>query len=116
MPPRPAKPCMYPGCGVLTRDGTSRCEKHKTGGWSRPVICLTTTQRGYGWEWQQLRERILKRDEGLCQVCFKRGKFTLARDVDHIVSKSNGGTDDDSNLQSICLPCHKVKTAEEKVG
>lgn len=116
MPGRPAKPCLYPGCGVLVRDGTSRCEKHKAKGWERPVIAPTTTQRGYGWDWQQLRKQILKRDEGLCQPCEKRGRFTLARDVDHIVSKANGGTDDPSNLQAICLPCHKAKTAAEKVS
>jgi 5-methylcytosine-specific restriction protein A len=116
MPGRPAKPCLYPGCGKLVRDGTSRCDKHKAKGWQHPVMSLTTTQRGYGWPWQQQRERILKRDEYLCQPCFKAGRLTLARDVDHIVSKANGGDDEDTNLQSICLPCHKAKTAAEKGG
>ncbi|MBF4406127.1 HNH endonuclease, partial [Vibrio anguillarum] len=39
--------------------------------------------------------------------------ITAARDVDHIINKANGGTDDDANLQSICSPCHKEKTAKE---
>jgi 5-methylcytosine-specific restriction endonuclease McrA len=33
--------------------------------------------------------------------------------VDHITPKAQGGTDDLSNLQSICDPCHAEKTARE---
>jgi 5-methylcytosine-specific restriction endonuclease McrA len=41
---------------------------------------------------------------------------TIATEVDHRLPKSQGGTDDDANLQSICSPCHKTKTATEKAG
>jgi 5-methylcytosine-specific restriction protein A len=34
-------------------------------------------------------------------------------DVDHIKPKANGGTDDETNLQSICEACHKEKTRKE---
>ncbi|HDP5101519.1 TPA: HNH endonuclease, partial [Escherichia coli] len=27
----------------------------------------------------------------------------------------HGGTDADSNLQSLCWPCHKAKTARERI-
>ena len=40
----------------------------------------------------------------------------LASEVDHIVSKAMGGTDDMENLQAICGgpgSCHELKTAEE---
>ncbi|WP_436659315.1 HNH endonuclease [Paraburkholderia xenovorans] len=30
--------------------------------------------------------------------------------------KSQGGSDDDDNLQAICAPCHKTKTGTEKAG
>ena len=61
-----------------------------------------------------MRRRILKRDEYLCVQCFKAGKLSLAKDVDHKVRKADGGTDDqESNLQSLCRPCHKAKTAAE---
>lgn len=39
--------------------------------------------------------------------------MTKAASVDHVVPKAEGGTDDDDNLQSICEPCHAVKTAQE---
>jgi len=34
-----------------------------------------------------------------------------ATDVDHIVPKVHGGTDDTSNLQSLCAAHHRLKTA-----
>tara|TARA_R110002051_G_scaffold325869_1_gene432654 strand:+ start:8496 stop:8714 length:219 start_codon:yes stop_codon:yes gene_type:complete len=33
--------------------------------------------------------------------------------VDHIKPKSQGGDDSHSNLQSLCAPCHQIKTDEE---
>ena len=74
------------------------------------------TERGYGWAWQKLRERIMVRDHGLCQPCKRRGLVTLARAVDHIVGKDQGGDDSPANLQAICDPCHKAKTAAEARG
>lgn len=74
---------------------------------------LSRAARGYGWEWEKQRERVLKRDKRLCQVCLKAQRVTLATDVDHIVSRAQGGSEDDSNLQSLCRPCHKAKTAKE---
>lgn len=38
------------------------------------------------------------------------GYTTPAKQVDHIVPKAKQGTDDLSNLQSICVPCHDDKT------
>ena len=74
----------------------------------------SSEQRGYGAAWRKLREYVLRRDFYLCQVCARNGRVTAARDVDHIMAKGKGGTDDESNLQSICTPCHKRKTTEEK--
>jgi 5-methylcytosine-specific restriction protein A len=59
---------------------------------------------------------MLKRDYGLCIPCMKQGRATAATEVDHIINKANGGTDDDDNLQSICSSCHKDKTAAERQG
>lgn len=70
-------------------------------------------QRGYGWEWEKLRARILDRDKHLCQPCLRNDRVTPATEVDHRLAKHLGGTDDDANLEAICNPCHKVKTARE---
>lgn len=72
--------------------------------------------RGYGAAWDKLRLRILARDLHLCQPCKRKGRATPATQVDHIVPKAKGGTDDEANCQSICADCHMVKTAVENRG
>lgn len=70
-------------------------------------------ERGYGTAWDRLRKLILQRDLHLCQPCQRNGRVTVATQVDHIKPKAAGGTDDEDNLQSICKPCHDVKTQRE---
>lgn len=113
---RPQRPCRYLGCRELHRNGNGYCEEHQgeAGAWvRRQHKPKKTTERGYGWEWQRKRKRILKRDGGLCQPCEREGRITLAREVDHVVNKASGGDDSDGNLQAICTSCHREKTARE---
>lgn len=72
--------------------------------------------RGYGSAWDRLRRRILERDRYLCQVCFTAApqRITPAREVDHILPKAKGGTDDPANLRGICVPCHRDKSARDQ--
>jgi hypothetical protein len=37
-------------------------------------------------------------------------------EVDHIVPLSEGGTNDASNLQALCLMCHRVKSNRASIG
>lgn len=60
-----------------------------------------------------MRKHVLSRDKGLCQACLASGKYRPATQVDHILSKASGGTDDEVNLQAICTACHQAKTAGE---
>lgn len=69
--------------------------------------------RGYGAEWERKRKRVLSRDAGLCQPCLELGATTTGNEVDHRIPKFEGGTDDESNLQTICPTCHQAKTAAE---
>lgn len=88
------------------------------GGWADPSRG-TAQERGYGWAWTKLRNLVMFRDHGLCQPCKRRGLVTLAGAVDHITPKSQGGTDDLSNLQAICHgkgSCHEAKTMAESRG
>lgn len=66
-----------------------------------------------GRPWRRKRDRILARDCHQCQPCRRKGFVVLADEVDHIVALSEGGTDDESNLEAICNPCHKDKTQRE---
>lgn len=80
--------------------------------WSR----TSRQSRGYGAAWDRLRKRILTRDKHLCQPCLDRGRVTAASQVDHILPKAKGGTDDPENLQAICGPCHQTKTVKDSGG
>jgi hypothetical protein len=87
---------------------------------SRPGRCVacgggTTTQRGYGAAWQRRRARQLLRNP-TCE--WKRGADAHpcgrpAPDVDHVVPKVYGGSDEPDNLQSLCARHHRVKTATQ---
>ena len=113
MPSAAPRPCTHPGCGVLVRDGTGRCPKHPQVNRFADKRRGSRHERGYGSAWDKQRARILARDEGLCQPCALQHRVTLAREVDHITPKAEGGTDDDGNLQAICKACHLTKTASE---
>lgn len=100
---------------MLVKDGGARCPKHPGGMVARfgATGRASRHERGYGADWDKARKRILERDCGLCQACAKQGVARLARDVDHIVSKAEGGTDLDSNLQCLCAECHAAKSKLE---
>jgi 5-methylcytosine-specific restriction protein A len=100
---RPRLKCLKPRLAPPSRPS----------GWQPDSIRGNRHQRGYGAEWERLRETILDRDTGLCQPCYKRGQITIGTQVDHEIPKAHGGTDHPSNLQTICDACHKAKTARE---
>lgn len=66
-----------------------------------------------GRPWRRRRAAILLRDHYTCRVC---GLTTNQLEVDHVVNIAQGGSDDDDNLQAICIPCHKAKTLRESAG
>src|SRR5437867_1584764 len=96
-------PCLVDGCPELTRTG-SRCERHRVSGWSSTI---SASERGYGSEWARIR-RVVLSEEPSCRLCGQP-----ATDVDHIVSKANGGTDRRSNLRSLCRRDHQKRTASQ---
>jgi len=115
MPRLAPKPCNHTGCPNLTqgRYCDDHADQHKHN-WQDDRYRGTRQQRGYGKEWQRIRAARLRQDHYLCQVCIKQDRTTPATEVDHIISKANGGTDHIDNLQSICKQCHRSKTARER--
>lgn len=49
----------------------------------------------------------------LCAQCEKHGRVRAAVIFDHIKPLSEGGPDDDTNVQGLCITCHDDKTARE---
>ncbi len=76
----------------------------------------TRHERGYGNAWDKLRLQVLKRDYYLCQCdeCLRTSRVRSASEVDHIIPKAKGGTDDMDNLQAIHPECHKAKTMKDE--
>lgn len=62
----------------------------------------------YQFEFEEVRPLILERDNNKCNKC---GRSELL-DVHHIVYRSAGGTNEPSNLLTLCAVCH----AEEHKG
>lgn len=61
---------------------------------------------------------LLERQKHLCQECFfpvSIGSYSNA-DIDHIIPRRLGGTTDLTNLQVLCVPCHRTKTSLESRG
>ncbi|WMM73018.1 HNH endonuclease signature motif containing protein [Rhodococcus pyridinivorans] len=52
-------------------------------------------------QWRNQRQRALDRDGHRCVDC-----TAPAVEVDHIVGRGDGGTDDLENLRSLCVRCH----------
>jgi hypothetical protein len=54
--------------------------------------------------------------EPWCRFHAEQGVRVRATEVDHILAKRDGGTDDRGNLRSLCKPCHSRRTAVDQSG
>lgn len=52
--------------------------------------------------WAIRRMEVLERDRFQCRACGSCHSLS----VDHIMSRGSGGTDDMSNLRTLCVVCH----------
>lgn len=59
--------------------------------------------------WAEIRDRIFKRDNYVCQYCGTRGG---KMECDHIIPVSRGGDHTDSNLAAACFACNRSKRAK----
>lgn len=61
-------------------------------------------QKGFNYGFASRKEAVLHRDSYTCQCC---GKKNTRLEVHHIIFRSQGGTDDENNLITLCENCHK---------
>ena len=74
------------------------------------------TPRISGYTWMAIRRKVLLRDGYACQCC---GIVRKDNEVDHRIPLEQGGSNDLSNLQTLCGGpdgCHTRKTKEEARG
>lgn len=115
MPISAPRPCTYPGCGALVRDGSGRCDKHKrVEAKQLDRERGTANERGYTYAWQKAREGYL-RNHPLCKLHQDQGRVVAATVVDHIIPHKGDRSLfwDSNNWQPLCKPCHDHKTATE---
>jgi 5-methylcytosine-specific restriction protein A len=88
--------------------------KHRPAYRPKPLPRPSAAARGYGTDWQKLREQA--RQELPC-VCATPGcGKTRGLHLDHRTPRAQGGTDAMSNLQWLCHSCHSAKTARTDRG
>ena len=63
---------------------------------------LRTQKENYPENWSEIRSNILKRDNHACCNC----RYTKKLHVHHIVPLSRGGTNNETNLITLCEKCH----------
>ena len=71
-----------------------------------------TWRKGLPTNWKLIRERVIRRDRGLCQGVLSEGALCghPGTEVDHI---RPGNDHTLGNLQLLCAWCHKQKTQAE---
>lgn len=110
---KPLRPCRYPGCSELTRDGY--CPAHKP-----KQAARRESAQWHSWYslpvWtDDLRPGQLLREQ-FCRECARWGIRTLATEVDHVRDHRGDWAlfTDRDNLQSLCHSCHSRKTMREQ--
>ena len=94
-----ARPCIQ--CGKVTTAG-SYCKEHALArGRARAKQRGTNTERGYTAEYRKNRKEMLDYWPS-CVVCGHTGTEDNPLTADHIIPLSKGGTNDISNLRSLC--------------
>ena len=105
MPRKPKRPCAFPGCPNLTdKQYCERHEKLQNKRYNKYERSADVNIK-YGRAWRRVRQRYVSAHP-LCERCLKEGRMTPVDEVHHIIPVSQGGTNDESNLMSLCKSCH----------
>lgn len=73
---------------------------------ANPKIKHWGYQKGTNYGFENAKAMVLNRDNYTCQYC--KGKHKDSKlEVHHIVFRSQGGSDEESNLITLCHTCHK---------
>lgn len=124
----PLKTCDHVGCQKLVPYNERYCSRHK-----KQFLKRRKENPSYGWnsktrkeiyskyqkfyksaQWRHL-SRLFREKHPLCAECLKHGRYTQAKNVDHIIPIRVDWSKrfDEENLQSLCIACHKKKSQED---
>ena len=87
----------YCRCGLMVKDTCPRCDE-------------STSNRGYGGDWQRTRAKVLHK-QPLCVDCEKRGVLRPAVEVHHkrTIKQAPALRLAPSNLVPLCVKCHAAR-------
>ena len=112
MPYKPKKPCAQPGCPNLTDgrycDGHAKTNMQAYNKYDRDP----ESNKRYGRGWKKVRAGFLS-ENPLCELCRDTGRFAPAAVAHHRRKVSDGGTNAEDNLMSLCGSCHSRLHAEQ---
>lgn len=111
MPYKPKHPCSYPGCPELTNN--RYCDKHKklTDAQYNKYGRSPEQKKRYGNNWSRIRNAYFK-EHPYCEICKQNGKLTVGEQIHHIKPIAEGGSNEWSNLMTLCRSCHSRLHAE----
>lgn len=87
--------------------------------WPQRVYCshecsYDFSAKYFGRRWESIRSETIVRDKHTCKMCGRQHKQDYVTicycEVDHIVEVGRGGTDEPTNLRTLCPSCHRIKT------
>jgi 5-methylcytosine-specific restriction enzyme A len=100
----PPRPCTVSTCPKLN------CREHQVEAWRTRARPTVTRIRGRAL--QRMRAQLFTRHPW-CARCLLKGLKTIATIRDHIIPIAEGGRDDATNEQALCLACSDAKTRVE---
>ena len=113
--PKPTE-CTALRCKAPRAIGSAYCETH--GGKPKQSAARYESNAAYkGKAWETIRAAQLSAAP-LCAACLLRGQVTQAAHVDHVFPwrQISPAAFRRNLFQSLCAPCHSVKTASEARG
>ena len=97
---------ILPITGMVFETGQFDTHLMKNPSLSNPKIRHWGYQRGTNYGFENTKAMVLNRDNYTCQCC--KGKHKDSKlEVHHIVFRSQGGSDEENNLITLCHTCHK---------
>lgn len=115
------KRCNKIGCRVKLQGNETYCQEHTNHYYNEYNKNRYRDDKEYvsfysSKAWRGVRHQAMLRDEFLCQRCLLDGLYSSAKIGDHIIpSKEDWARRLDlTNIQSLCIPCHNIKTREDE--
>ena len=96
---------LFPIGRLVLETGTFDPHLLKNPELANPIYRHWGYQQGTNYGYYNTKAYVLARDDHTCQCC--KGKHKDSKlEVHHIVFRSNGGSDDEKNLITLCHTCH----------